>query len=66
MKGVTDLVPQIEEIRAIIGENGEEYVNVKDMTMAMNQVAFNMPVPTLSVLSFIRRFTIELITARRS
>ncbi len=58
-------VPQIEEIRMIRGADGEDYINVSDMNIAMKQMAFNMPVPTLSVLSFIKRFTIELITARR-
>ncbi|RLD57766.1 MAG: hypothetical protein DRI97_04610 [Bacteroidetes bacterium] len=57
-------VPQIEEIRVIIGEDGEEYINSKDMTVAMEMIAFNST-PTMSVLAFIRRFTIELITARR-
>jgi len=58
-------VPHIEEIRAICGEDGETYINAKDMIIAMNQVAMGMSVPTLSVLAFIRRFSIELITARR-
>lgn len=59
------LVHQIDEIRAIRGEDGETYYNAKDLTVAMKQVAFSMTIPTLSVLSFIRRMTIELITARR-
>lgn len=59
------LVPQIEEIRMIRGEDGEDYINLSDMTKAMEVVAMDMPTPTLSVLAFIRRFTIELITARR-
>jgi hypothetical protein len=59
------LVPQIEEIRMIRGTDGEDYINVSDMTKAMKVVAMNMPTPTLSVLAFIRKLTIELITARR-
>ena len=59
------VVPQIEEIRAIRGEDGEIYYNAKDLVIAMNQVAMNMPLPTLSVLRFIRMIIIELITARR-
>jgi hypothetical protein len=62
---IKTFVPQIEEIKVIIGEDGEEYINAKDLTIAMTQTAFSMPVPTASVLEFIRRFTIELITARR-
>ncbi len=58
-------VPQIEEIRAVRGEDGETYINAKDMIIAMNQVAMTMPLPTLSVLRFIRIVVIELITARR-
>ena len=58
-------VPQIEEIRAIRGVDGETYYNAKDLTIAMTQVAFDMPLPTISVLEFIKRFTFELITARR-
>ena len=59
------LVPQIEEIRMIRGKDDEDYLNVKDMTIAMTQVAFNMPLPTISVLEFIKRFTFEILTARR-
>jgi len=62
---IKSFVSQIEEIRVIIGEDGEEYINTKDLTIAMTHIAFNMPVPTVGVLGFIRRFTIELITARR-
>ncbi len=58
-------VPQIEEIRAIRGYDGEDYINIKDLGIMMNQVAMNMPLPTLSVLRFIRIVAIELITARR-
>lgn len=58
-------VPQIEEIRAVRGEDGETYINAKDMIIAMNQVAMTMPLPTLSVLRFIKIIVIELITARR-
>jgi hypothetical protein len=58
-------VPQIEEIRVIIGEDGEEYINAKDMTVAMTQIAWSMATPTAGVLSFVRRFVIEFITARR-
>lgn len=59
-------VPHIEEIRAIRGEDDETYINIKDMTIAMKQVAMSMSTPTLSTLAFIRRFSIELITARRA
>jgi len=58
-------VPQIEEIRAILGEDGETYYNAKDLTIAMRQVAYNQPLPTLSVLEFIKQLTFELMTARR-
>jgi len=52
--------PQIEEIRMIRGADGEDYINVKDMTMAMKQVAFKMPLPTLSVLAFIKGFDVSM------
>ena len=61
---VKAFVPQIEEIRVMIGKDGEEYINVKDLIIAMKMIAFNL-MPTMSVLAFIRRITIELITARR-
>ena len=58
-------VPHIEEIRAILGEDGETYYNAKDLAIAMKQIAFSMPLPTLSVFEFIKQLTFELITARR-
>lgn len=61
---IKPFVPQIEEIKVIIGEDGEQYINAKDLTVAMRMIAFEL-VPTMSVLAFIRRITIELITARR-
>lgn len=44
--------PQIEEVRAIRGYDGETYVNVKDLEIAMLMVAFRT-FPTLSILKFI-------------
>ena len=61
---IKTFVPQIEEIKVIIGEDGEEYINGKDLTIAMKMIAFKL-MPTMSVLNFIKRITIELITARR-
>lgn len=55
-------VPQIEEIRAIEHE-GETYYNAKDLTIAMKQYALESSINSVSILSFIRMFTFELITA---
>ena len=52
------------DIKTIIGEDGEEYINAKDLTIAMKKYA-SVTNPTLSVQHFIRRFIFELITARR-
>ena len=57
--------PHIEELRMIRGEDGEDYINVHDMTTAMKVVAMSMPLPTLSVLAFIKIFALEILTARR-
>jgi hypothetical protein len=54
------------EIKVIVGEDGEEYVNAKDMGMALQKLVFRMPVPSISVMNFVRRFIIEYITARRA
>ena len=51
------------DIKAIEHE-GELYLNAKDLTIAMKQHAMSNS-PTLSVLHFVKMFTIELITARR-
>ena len=53
--------PQIEEVRAIIGEDGETYINAKDALLAMKKTAY-LTFPTLSVFNFIRCFMITLIT----
>jgi len=63
VSGTKALVPQIDEIR-VIEHNDEMYINAKDLTVAMNEHALRTN-PTMSVLHFIRMFTIELITARR-
>jgi len=63
LKPTKALVPHIEEIR-VVDHDGEMYINAKDLTVAMNEHAM-MTNPTMSVLHFIRMFTIELITARR-
>ena len=55
-------VPQIEEIRAVIHE-GETYYNAKDLTIAMKKYALESSINSVSILSFIRMFTFELITA---
>lgn len=56
-------VPQIEEIRTIV-DNGEVYFNAKDLAVAMKMMSYKS-YPTLSVFYFVRKFLIELITARR-
>jgi len=53
------------EIRVIVGEDGEEYMNAKDVGVVLQKFVFKMPVPSVSTINFIRRFIIEYITARR-
>jgi len=47
------LAPQIEEVRAIRGADGETYVNVNDLADGMKKIAFNSSCTSLSVLRFI-------------
>jgi len=54
------------DLRVIIGKDGEEYVNASDMGIALQKMVFRMPVPSVGVMSFVRRFIIEYITARRA
>lgn len=51
------------EIRAIIGEDGEEYLNAKDLLRVLEKAVWF--IPSLAVFNFVRRFAINLITARR-
>ena len=53
------------EIRALVGEDGEEYLNAKDLVCQLEKAIWYMPTPSISVLNFVRRFVINLITARR-
>lgn len=53
------------EIRVIIGEDGQEYINAKDLSIAMQKHVWEQPVPSIQAMSFVRRFLINLITARR-
>jgi hypothetical protein len=53
------------EIRAIIGKDGEEYLNAKDLLRVLFVAATKDIVPNLAVFNFVRRFAITLITARR-
>ena len=52
-------------IRTIIGKDGEEYINAKDLGIVLQKLVFKMPVPAIGVMNFVRRFIIEYITARR-
>jgi hypothetical protein len=54
------------EIRAIIGEDGEEYINSKDLTVVMQKFVWEQAVPSVQVMSFVRRLIINLMTARRA
>lgn len=51
------------EIRAIIGEDGEEYLNARDLLRMLEKEIWY--VPSLSVFNFVRRFAVNLITAHR-
>ena len=57
-------VPRIEDIRVIVGNDGEEYINCKDLAVVMRKTAMEN-FPTLSVYNFVKAVFIELITARR-
>jgi len=54
------------KIRAIIGKDGEEYINAKDLVVIMQKHVWEQPVPSIQIQSFVRRFIINLITARRT
>lgn len=54
------------EIRVIIGKDGEEYMNAKDVGVAVQKLIFKESVPSIQVMSFVRRFIVEYITARRN
>lgn len=53
------------DLRVIVGEDGDEYINAKDLGIVLQKLVFKMPVPSVGVMSFVRRFIIEHITARR-
>lgn len=53
------------DLRVIVDKDGEEYVNAKDLGIALQKMVFKMPVPSLSAMHLIRRFITEYITARR-
>jgi hypothetical protein len=53
------------EIRVIIGKDGEEYINAKDLGVVMQKFVWRQVVPTVQVMAFVRRFIVEYITARR-
>ena len=50
---------QIDEVRAIRGFDGETYVNVNDLAMAMKMVSYRT-FPTLSVMNFINNMNYNL------
>lgn len=54
------------EIRAIIDKDGEEYINAKDLIIVMQKHVYEQAVPSVDMLHFVRRFIVNLITARRS
>lgn len=54
----TVIAPQIEEVRAV-RYDGETYVNVNDLEIAMLMVAFRT-FPTLSMLNFIKTMMANL------
>lgn len=53
-------VPQIEEIRAIIGYDGETYVNVNDLGIMMRILSFRPRFASMSVFGFIKTVIREL------
>lgn len=53
------------DIKAVIGPDGEEYLNGKDLIIAMKKLAMNGAAPSVSVLNFVKMIAINLITARR-
>ena len=56
-------VPQIEEIRAIRGADGEDYINLNDLAVMMEMVQYLFP--SLSTFLFVKAIINDLKTARR-
>jgi len=52
------------EIRAIIGKDGETYLNARDIAIVMQKLSIDGGAPSLSALNFVRIFIVNLITAR--
>lgn len=53
------------DLRVIVDKDGEEYINAKDLSVAMQKFVWKQVIPSVQVMSFVRRFIIEYITARR-
>lgn len=54
------LVPQIEEIRALRGFDGETYVNLNDLSAMMRQLSRKPRFTSISVMGFIKTVINEL------
>ena len=54
------LVPQIEEIRALRGADGETYVNLNDLSVMMGILARRPRFCSMSVWGFIKQVIYEL------
>jgi hypothetical protein len=54
------------ELKVIIGKDGEEYINAKDLAIVMQKFVWEQAVPSAQVMSFVRRLIVNLITARRT
>lgn len=59
------IVPQIEEIKAIRGADGEDYININDLGVMMDMMKFEPGFASLSVFLFVKTIIKQLITARR-
>jgi len=61
--GKNVVIPHIEEIRAIKGADGEDYINLNDLSVMMHMEKFRFA--SISVFLFVKTIIEELITARR-
>lgn len=53
-------VPQIEEIRALIGPDGEAYINLDDLSAMMRQLGGKTKYLTMSTQVFIKEVIFNL------
>jgi hypothetical protein len=53
--------PKEKEIRAIIGDDGETYLNAKDICINIQAYSYKYPFTSNSVIQFAKSFVLNLI-----